>query len=87
MIPRRSGQPGLQIRPVTYSCSWTQAAAAITGMAGWDEAITVALMKVALRMRTARLAYALPQGYLEMGGTRMLALPAKRFLVSGVQLR
>lgn len=53
--------------PLPIPARAAKAAAAITGMAARDEAITVALMKVALRMRTARLAYALPRGYLEMG--------------------
>lgn len=51
------------------------------------EAITLALMKLAMRMLTTRLAYDVPRQNLEIDRTRMPALPADRFVLSGVQLR
>lgn len=51
------------------------------------EAITVALMKLALRMLTECLAYDVPRQNLEIDRTRMPALPVDRFVLNGVQLR
>lgn len=51
------------------------------------ETITLALMKLALQMLTARLAFDVPEQDLELDRSRMPALPADRFVISGVQLR
>lgn len=50
------------------------------------EAITLALMKMAAPMLIARLAYDVPEQNLRIDRSRMPALPADRFVISGVQL-
>lgn len=50
------------------------------------EAITLALMKLALRMLTACLAFDVPEQKLDIDRSRMPALPADRFVLTSVQV-